>query len=558
MNLIVAAWARSATDVRLAVFAGLAAIAWCLLTLDPLGPATIDPDASSSVLYFETIMSFQPLEAFVPTTPKPLLTVAYGVAWLLNGDWRQLVWLTILFFGVGVGAVAVFIVRLLERVKRDGVRDSTSAPTTTAAVGGVAFATAALLASSDMMLEVSRANSLVWALACWSVAGVAICSTPVRPRVAGVALLGAGLCRFETLALVAVAALAVVLTARRADRRSTPSAGRTPIPIMADMGDLAEARSAPTGELRANGAVIGVAVALTALPLAMLHDWLLTGDPLYWLSVPGRYTAIFNPGLQVIEPFAYAGTLIGRLAPRWPLILLGVVGVAVLVRTRQWLPLAGIAAIPLGVVALLFGLAAKATYISNRYYEPIDLGLILAVAVGVGWLVEQVLGNCARNVAVVSAALVALILGMGVMWPAFPWDRRATTELANVRTSSANMALALPVIRRFAVPFAGSSSPCRRNVHDDGPYLFVPSRDVARVIVETGACTLDVGNSYATLLNRGVAALRPGQVVFHDAAADRPVGLYRPLEVEASATVDGVVIQRLPLHIPGTWLLRVR
>src|SRR6185312_794135 len=97
---------------------------------------------------------------------------------------------------------------------------------------------------------------------------------------------------------------------------------------------------------------VGVAIAFGALPIAMLHDWLLAGDPFYWLAVPARYTALFNPGLAPIDPIAYAGVLGGRLAPEWPLVALAALGVYALVRLREWLALAGIAALALGVAAL--------------------------------------------------------------------------------------------------------------------------------------------------------------------------------------------------------------
>src|SRR5439155_4975857 len=157
-----------------------------------------------------------------------------------------------------------------------------------AAVGAAAFVGAALLASSDLLLEVSRANSLVWALAFWSLAGLAITDDQPRPIAAGAWLLLAGLCRFETLALD-VAALAILLVAAPADRRTLPP-----------------------------GALAGVIVAFLAFPIAMLHDWLLSGDALYFLGVPGRYTEIFNPGLTSTDPIAFAGVLLARLAPEWP------------------------------------------------------------------------------------------------------------------------------------------------------------------------------------------------------------------------------------------------
>ena len=153
-----------------------------------------------------------------------------------------------------------------------------------------AFVTAALLGSSELLLEVSRGNSLVWALAGWSIAGLAVTATPVRPVLAGVALLLAGLCRFETLALDAVAVIAVIALAW-----SSPARGELP------------------------RAAAGVLIALAAVPIVLLHDGLLSGDPFYWLNVPARYTAIFNAGLAPIDPMTYAGTIVSRLAPEWPL-----------------------------------------------------------------------------------------------------------------------------------------------------------------------------------------------------------------------------------------------
>ena len=97
-------------------------------------------------------------------------------------------------------------------------------------------------------------------------------------------------------------------------------------------------------------------------------------------------------------------------------------------------------------------------------------------------------------------------------------------------------------------------------VHDLEPaptQLLVPSRDVARVAVALRAPLTLIENSYATLLNDGIAGLQDGQIVLHDDAADRPAALFRPLEIDGTQVVDGVTLTRLPLDVPGTWLLRV-
>jgi len=663
--------------MRLGVIAAFVAIAWCVVTLDLLGPATIDPDASSSVLYFDRIVSGHRLEGFVPTTPKPLLTVVFGVSWGLAHDWRLLTWETVLAWGLAVGATTAFVARVAARVAvprftRSAApgsgrfamtrprraadsgppadRSSGATPPGTdappgadappgmdassvfappgadgssavvppgapdaaapgavaaqgapraaaaaaaagilAAVAGASFTTAALIGSSDLMLEVSRANSLVWALAGWSIAGLAVTARPMRPRLAGGALLLAGLCRFETLALAAVAVIAVALW-----QRTAPGAESTLVPGIAETAEQTQARTAAVRARTRTSAIVGAFLAVFAIVLALVHDWLLTGDPLYWLSVPSRYTALFNPGLESIGPLAFAGTLFGRLAPEWPLIVLAAVGVAALIRARAWLPLAGIAAVGLGEIALLFWLAFRATYISNRYYEPIALALIVAAGIGVGWLASRFpvarlepgrlgtehpqagqlaaahpqaghlaaahpqpghtaaglppaahLGAGRRAIAAVMAtAAVAAIAGIAVTWPALPWDRRATTELADVRRAAAHLATVRPSLEESLA--AGVTQ------------LLVPSRDVSRVSVETGESLDRIVNSYAVLLNRGVKGLEPGQVVFHDAAADRPVALYRPLEVDPEASVGGNTIVRLEPRLAEIWLLSVR
>lgn len=102
-----------------AILAGLVGVIVVALVIRPLDTTTIDPDAAASVLYFQRLVAGQRLEAFVPTTPKPLLTLVDGTTWSLLHDWRALTWETLLAFGVAV----ILAVRWLDGVGRSLVAE---------------------------------------------------------------------------------------------------------------------------------------------------------------------------------------------------------------------------------------------------------------------------------------------------------------------------------------------------------------------------------------------------------------------------------------------------
>jgi hypothetical protein len=64
----------------LAGLVGLLAAAVLWLVVQPLAGVGNDADSATTVLYFDRLVHGQRLEAFLPTTPKPLLTVVYGLA----------------------------------------------------------------------------------------------------------------------------------------------------------------------------------------------------------------------------------------------------------------------------------------------------------------------------------------------------------------------------------------------------------------------------------------------------------------------------------------------
>src|SRR5207245_300577 len=83
----------------LAVLAAVIGVLVVGAIVQPFGPPTNDPDAAASVLYFDRLAHGHRLESFVPTTPKPLLTLLFGLTWILVNDWRSLVLETLAVYG---------------------------------------------------------------------------------------------------------------------------------------------------------------------------------------------------------------------------------------------------------------------------------------------------------------------------------------------------------------------------------------------------------------------------------------------------------------------------
>jgi hypothetical protein len=501
-----------------------AVVLWLLVR--PLAGATNDTDSMATVLYFDRIVHGQRLEAFVPTTPKPLLTLAYGLAWSLTGDWRSLTILTI-----GAGALAVgFAARLAGRL---------------AGPGAAAFAVIGLLVWPEFQQEVANANSFVWGLGLWLLAGVLITADRPRPWLAGLALLLAGLVRTETIWLLAVAVASVGFLALRALRGGDRRAFRTALPLL--LGAL-------------------------AIPLACLHDWLLTGRPLYWLGVPAGYTAQAYPNLAAVAPLSTLKSEAVHFEPMWPLLGLAILGGLTLMATRHRTVALALAALAAGVLATLVLLAWRGVYISARYYEEADAAVLLAAAVGgawlAGWAVDRTRGRASDwlrsraaglgwGAVLVAVAAVALVGSSGNL----------DSQLMPGRDSNARLAEQLP---RLESVLGGASGAVIAVSGVDYPVVdqrscraFVPRRMVAEISVETGTPTTALCDSYLAFRDGNEAALRSGQWVLHVAAADGSAGVYSPFEHSTTTTVigsGGTPVELVPVFVDqaeGVWLFRV-
>lgn len=506
----------------IAAFVGLCAALVAFVSMQAWQAGTNDPDSMSSVLYFQRIAAGRDLEVTVLTTSKPLLTVLYGLTWNVIHDWRAIVWETILIHGVGV-ALAM---RLATRA------------------GGLPaglFIASALIASTTQLAEVSQANSLPWALAGWLAAGLAVTSFPRHFGMAGAALMFAGLARIETWLILGVGTvilLVVALPMVRARQRGWPSA-RSLFPLM---------------------------IGWLAVPIQLGHDYLLTGDPLYWLSVPRAYTVLVTPHLEAISPLRFGQELVDRYGAMPVLVLLAALGAAHLVRTRGWALLIGLTAIVIGSWLLLGSLAVRGIYITERYYEQPQLALLLAAGLGTGALVSwagrlstRVRSTAGRILGAGAAMLVAVALSN----PG-PFDADLQSRFSRLHAASTNLETVMPTLRRIMSGFQGPAPPA---VPAAGGFTVVDSRAAAmyvpRPLQRRIAIELEIeltrlaDPTVAARIGPAVDLLVPGQYVYHDSNVDIPEAWFIPFEITDEASLGD--LRLVPLwHGPdGAWLVRV-
>lgn len=521
--------ARARSDRVVAAAFGLSAVLVAGVAMQALGPAMNDPDSMSSVLYFQRIAAGHQLEVYTLTTPKPLLTAVYGVTWNLFHDWRAIVGETLLVHGLGVGMAVLLATRL-------------------AGVAAGSFIGVFLILSSPHLLEVSQANSLVWAFAGWLLAGLAVTTAPPRFGLAGLGLLLAAAARLETFIILAAATAAIAL-----------------------LGLLELGGRAPGGAISARR-TLPLLLGWLALPIQLLHDVLLIGNPFYWLSMPAAYTALARPGLRPMPLDVYLGELGEQYADDRLLIALALVGAGFLIRRRRWSMLIGLVSLTFGVFALLTSLALRGLFIDGRYYEQPGLATAFAAAIGVGGLV----GLAARALgprlglsalpagAAPAGAAVAGVLAVALSsFPVAPFNDEIATRFDRLRAASANVERLMPELREVldaadGVPPVAVPGPQGFTVVDPRQTsLFVPRSLQRRVAIETDALLTRIGDSQVAFRSTPPQdVLVPGQFVYHDANIDVPPEAFTAFETAEPSTLGA--LRLIPLQADpaaGLWWL---
>jgi hypothetical protein len=513
------AWAairRPEAIVALGAF-GIAALvaAWIVR---PFHVGMLGYDAAASVLYFKRLVAGTTLEAFTGATPKALLTAVYGAAYSLIPDWRVISWLAIAAFAGGIAASAVLAYRLS---------------------GGVAaaFALVGLIGSAELLTDVDLAYAVSWALLCWAVAGLLV--TAARPRYAwaGILLAAGGLARYETLIVVGAAGLLLVagaVFATLTDRSTAPLRDRAPI-------------------------LLG----LLAIPVEAIHDWLLTGNPLYAYSVP----VLGSAGLPLVGVSGVLRAIGNHYASEPVLIVLALLGLATLVLRGRWEVAVGLLSLGIGVIGFLVFLAVRRIYVSNRYFAPADIAITFTAAVGLASLrlpgFEALLRRrFGRNGLVAVGALVGAVIALAVIRPFGPFDRTTRSAISVNAIVHRDIALVAPDLRRALAGVPG----IRAWPTDGSPtaamgsraVLLAPVLTVPQVAVELQLPLSSIAGTAAGSITTDGSYPRPGQVVFHQVDRDLPAAPFALFEVDHRTTVGRITLDPLlvdPAH--RFWLLRI-
>lgn len=492
------------------------AVAVALAVLRPFEAGPVSYDSGSSVIHFLRITSGQHLEAFISTTPKPLLTVVFGLLYQAFGDWRAVSWATVGAYGVAIALSAWLATRL-------------------AGVVAGAFAAVALIASPALLAEVGIASAVPCAMVGWAAAGLAVTAERPRWALAGLALLLASLARLETLLLV-VAALLVLVVLWIVGRRR--------------------------GQVLVPPGSWWLLLGFGALPVMLVHDWLLTGDPFFWLSVSARYSEA--AGSRVLTPVRLARQLFIRYLPLTGFGLLALIGVIALARERRWTILIGLLALGPGILIFLLILATRGTFVTLRYAVPADVALLFTAAIGAGvawaWISRRV--SWLRERPALAPALGATLLGLVAVlagWPPAPLDT-ATRDTAARQLDVARRELTVvPLLNARLDALPGSRD--AKAPAGDVPYaLLVPVPIRTVLAVDLAVPLTRIGSTSGSGLDPPPGFLAITDLVYHDEVADAPDERYGMLEVNAPTQVAGglTLVPFINDPPPGMWLLEVR
>jgi hypothetical protein len=399
--------------------------------------------------------------------------------------------------------------------------------------------------SASLLIETTLALGSIWALLLWLVAGLAVTASRPRWGVAGGALALATLARLETFLIIGLALVVLAIL------RFGPGRIRRPIP---------------------KGAWL-LGIGLVGLPIILVHDWRLTGDPLFWSNVSIRYSAGAASQGRLPDLADVAIQLLRRIDRLAVVTILAAAGFALLAVRRRWPVLVGLTALGPGVALFLLVLAWRGVYVDARYYLPLELTILFAAGVGLSGLRVPELSGSLRTVQVPVLArhrvgLVAIGLAVGAVVVAVaaaptiaPIDRAIRADIVQMRDLARTSDLAAPVLSGAIADIPGMRTwPDGSTAGaDTGPApILVPPGIRPRLIVDLGLPIPRVRSIDPSRLDPGGSVPADGQLIVIDEGSAIPSEPYLPFEVSQPTDIGGRrLVPLLADPANGAWVVRV-
>jgi hypothetical protein len=384
----------------------------------------------------------------------------------------------------------------------------------------------------------------------WAVAGLAVTAQRPRYDIAALALFLASLARIETFIVLATAAVALLAASVLGRRRA----------------GLAPPRSAWV-----------LLAGFLALPVMLLHDWLLTGDPLYFAAVSARFSAAVPDVIAVQTPSYMVRWVTNFMLAFGPVTALAILGLLLLVRLRQNRLALGLLALGPGVGAFLVFLTIRRTFVSSRYAMPIELAILFLAGVGFGAMRVPFLLSWARditrhrpgwrsNLRIVLPVLALLVaaLSVALLVRSFgPNDKPTNRVIHSELNMAADGDRLVPYIRSAlgSVPGAFEWPPNSSLPVEPAPSLIlldVPALAQPRFAVDLGMPLFRIAATSQTAITPEALAAAPGQVIYHDRRGDTGADLTGLESTSQTIVLSGVTLVLLAADPDrGYWLWQV-
>jgi hypothetical protein len=495
----------------------LVSFAFAYRVMKPLEAASIGPDAAAPVIHFQHLLAGHRLEGYLSQTSKPLLTFVYGPLYTLSGQWPPVVLATI-------AAFALSVVLATEIVRRVG-----GAP-------AAAFVFVALTLSPVLLVDLSLAYAVSWAWLCCLGAAYAVARERPRFEIAGI-LLGLGaLARPEVLGVIGAAGAVVAIT-----------------------HIWFRVRKLGAFPKRAYLVLLG----LLAIPIFAVHDWLLTGDAMFWLNTAQENSA--GPD-NVRTPVESIRFVVSHLFAAGPLVPIAALGLAHLVFRRAWTLLGWAVAMLGGMTAFWMLVGARGTVLVIRYLALLDLTTVLLAGLGLAAISLPALerwmdraGSSRRDLPI-ARTLVGIVLGAAVAFYLAPVWSSASEARAEIRMQLAlhmNAARSLAAINAYLAGQPG----VRQTIvtaNGAGPIVLAPPRLRAQAVLDLRLPLSTVVKDFEGQLRFAAGKPPPGSIIYHDRLDDDTTAVFKTLEVDTPSVVGGVRL--VPIFVDrsaGIWVVRV-